>query len=304
MIARHHARLIDIAATRPSLYLLPYSDAHLPMSQLQLNKISKDIIDHAEQALVPEKGLNKVVDDYFVQHVKEDEILHADVDARLYESLRATVKTEVLPLYEQYRAETARVRERKQKRKLWQYMLGTMVVFELLQAILTRGRTLAPQVMVPSAILTSFIGAIIYTAAQYIDDIQIGRSRKRLERAIEGLDRKAQTDVDYEQRRQLLDADVPRAEAMEICTHYDDPQEFWRDFRRVREMDPTVPSEVRALNLPAFEKFLRYHVEGQRSEVARQHRFNRLFIEAHEIFVSRDRANYVLNQLKQNKVKS
>ena len=82
------------------------------MSQLQLNQVSKDIIDHAEQALVPERGLPKVVDDYFVQRLKQDEIQHADVDSRLYEGLRNTVKIEVLPLYEQYRQETARVRQK------------------------------------------------------------------------------------------------------------------------------------------------------------------------------------------------
>ena len=63
-------------------------------------------------------------------------------------------------------------------------------------------------------------------------------------------------------------------------------------------MDPTVPSEIRALNLPAFEKFLKFHVEGERSAVSRQHRFNRLFVEAHEIFISRDREHYVLDHLK------
>ncbi len=268
------------------------------MSQLQLNRVSKDIIDHAEQAMVPERGLPKVVDDYFVQRLKEDEIQHAEVDPRLYEGLRATVKGEVLPLYEQFRRETARVRERKQKRKLWQYMLGTAAVVGCLEAIFTRGRSLAPQVMIPSAILTSFIGAIIYTAAQYLDDLQLDRARKRLERSIDGLDRRVQTDVDYDQRRQLLDADVLRAEAMEITNAYENPADFWSDFKKVRELDPTVPSELRALGLPAFERFLKYHVEGQHSEVARQHRFNRLFIEAHEIFVSRDRSGYVLNHLK------
>jgi len=33
------------------------------MGQLQLNKISKEIIDHVEQGVVPEQGLPKVVDD-------------------------------------------------------------------------------------------------------------------------------------------------------------------------------------------------------------------------------------------------
>jgi hypothetical protein len=32
--------------------------------------------------------------------------------------------------------------------------------------------------------------------------------------------------------------------------------------------------------------------------VARQQRFDRLFLEAHEAFISRDRENYVMNHLK------
>jgi hypothetical protein len=268
------------------------------MSQLQLKTVSKEIIERAEQSLVPEHKLPKVVDDYFVQRLKQDEMQHAEVDARLYEGLRNAVKADVLPLYEQYRRETARFAERKQKRKVWQYIVGTFVSLELLEVILTRGRALAPPVLIPMAILYSFIGFIIYTAAQYFDDLQLSRARKRLEQSLEGLDEKVQTDADYDSRRELLDADVLRAEAMEILTHYDRPEDFWRDYRKVREADPTVPGELKALNVPAFEKFLRYHVNGVQSPVARQHRFNRLFLEAHEVFISRDRENYVPNHLK------
>ena len=83
------------------------------MSQLQLNKVSKEIIRHAEEALVPEKGLPKVVDDYFIQRLKQDEMQQAQVDPRLYEGLRKMVKAEVVPLYEQFRQDTYRVRERR-----------------------------------------------------------------------------------------------------------------------------------------------------------------------------------------------
>jgi hypothetical protein len=268
------------------------------MSQLQLNKISKEIIDQAEKAFVPERGLSKVVDDYFIQRLKQDEMQHAQVDARLYDGLRKTVQVQVLPLYEQYRKEVARIRERKHNRKLWQYVLGTVGFFELLEAVVTRGRSVAPQVLMPTAILNSFIGFIIYTAAQYVDDLQLNRARKRLEKSLEGIDSKVQTDVEYDQRRQLLDTDVLRAEALEILTQYERPEDFWRDYRKVREVDPTLPAELRSLNVPAFEKFLKFHVDGQHSAVARQHRFNRLFIEAHEVFLSRDREHYAVNHLK------
>src|SRR5213594_4374650 len=93
------------------------------MSQLQLKNITKDIIDHAEEAMVPQEGLSKVVDDYIIQRLKEDELNHAQVDPKLYDGLRAMVRVEVLPLYERYLAESARIRERKLGRKLWRYVL-------------------------------------------------------------------------------------------------------------------------------------------------------------------------------------
>jgi hypothetical protein len=274
------------------------------MNQLQLTKASKDILDRAEEGLIPNQGLTKVVDDYFIQRLKQEEMAHAEVDSRLYEGLRNAVKAEVLPLYQQFRAATARLRERKQRRKLWQYVLGTVIVFELLEAVVTHGRSIAPQVLIPYAIFYAFLGFIIYTAAQYVDDLQLKSARKRLDKTIECLDGKAQTDADYDSRRQLMDNDVLRAEALEILTQYERPEVFWRDYRKVREADPTVPAEVRALNLPAFERFLRFHVDGQLSPVARQHRFNRLFIEAHEVFLSRDREHYVLEHLKQSNPKA
>ena len=269
------------------------------MSQLQLNRVSKEIIQHDEEALIPEQGLPRVVDDYFIQRLKQAEMEHASVDPRLYEGLRAMVKAEVLPLYAQFRLETARFRERKQRRNIWYYVLGTVGAFELLEAIATRGRSIAPQVLIPTALLYSFIGFIVYTAAQYIDDIQLARARRRLEKSIQGLETKAQVDSDYDQRRELLDDDVLRGEATEILTHYESAADFWRDYLKVREADPTLPAEVKKLNVPAFERFLRFHADGRCSEVARQQRFNRLFLEAHELFISRDRANYALNHLKQ-----
>jgi hypothetical protein len=267
------------------------------MSQLQLNRISQEIIDHTEKAVVPDKGLSKVVDDYFIQRLKQEEMQHAEVDTRLYEGLRRVVQAEGLPLFEQYRQETARCRDRRQKRKLWQYVLGTVGIIELLGAVLTRGRSLAPQVLIPTVIVEAFIGFILYTAAQYLDDLYLARARKRLEKALELLEAKVQTDADYDNRRELMDNDMLRGEALEVLTQYEKPADFWRDYQKVRTADPTAPSELAKLGLPAFDRFLKFHVDGRTSTVARQHRFNRLFIEAHEIFVSRDRDHYVENHL-------
>ncbi len=267
------------------------------MSQLELKRVSKDVIDHVEKTMVGDQGLSKAVDDYFIQLVKQEEMRHADVNPKLYDSLRGVVRQEVLPLYEEYRKETARVRERRQGRKLWYYVLGTVGFIEVLLMLVTRGRSMAPSVLLPTLILNSFLGFMIYGTAQYFDDLLLRRARQRLEDSLESLESRAVVDVEYDDRRQLLDAEVLRAEALEVLTQYEAPESFWRDYVRVRQADPTLPAELRRLEAPAFEKFLRFHVEGQMSAPARQNRFNRLFLEAQELFVSRDRDNYVLKHL-------
>ena len=68
------------------------------MSELQLKRVTREILDHAEQTLATDKKLPRIVDDYFVQRLKEDELHHVEVDPRLYERMRNLVKGEVLPL--------------------------------------------------------------------------------------------------------------------------------------------------------------------------------------------------------------
>jgi hypothetical protein len=268
------------------------------MNQLMLKDVSRDIIDRAEESLVLEQGLPQVVDDYFVERMKQDEMQSAFMDAKPYERLRAVVKAKVLPLYEQYLGISRRLREKKQNRKLSYYVLGTIAVLQTLEAILTKGRSFVPALLIPSAILHGFIGFILYSAAQYIDELQLARARKRLEKSIAGLDHGLLTDIEYDNRRMMTDADVLRAEAVELLVQYEQPEVFWRDYVAVREADPTIPVELKKLEAPAFEKFLKGHFEGQYTPAARQHRFNRLFLEAQEIFINRDREGYVPRHLK------
>jgi hypothetical protein len=268
------------------------------MSQLQLKTMAKDLLAQAEQDVVPQHQLGDWLDNYFISELKRVEMEHAEVDTRLYEGLRRLARTELTPVLQQYWAERERIRQRRDTRKLSHYVLGTLVVLELIEIVFSRGRSLLPQILVPTAIFYAFIGFVIYTASQYLDDRQLARARRRLEAALETLDRKAQTDAEYDNRRELLQGDVLQAEALEVLASYPRPEDFWRDYQRVRLADPTSASAVEALNTPNFEKFLKFHVQGVYSAAARQNRFNRLFILAQEILVSRDREGYVLQHLK------
>lgn len=267
------------------------------MSQLLLQTVSREILDRAEGSFVPAPQLGRLVDDYFVERLKQEELAHSDENARLYDGMRGLLKTELLPHYAEYLATAERIRERKGRRRLWGYVLGTVAVVELIQAVATRGRSLAPPVFLMSGILNAFLGLLLYAGAQYVDERQIARARRRLERSILDLGRKLQTDLDYDRRRDLLDGDVLQAEAIEVLARYPEPEAFWRDYRRARTADPTTTPDVQRLQLAAFEPFLKPHVDGRLSSVARQDRFNRLFLAAHETFVGRDRAHYALRHL-------
>lgn len=267
------------------------------MSQLLLQTVSREIIDRAEGSFVPAPQLGRLVDDYFVERLKQEELEHSDENARLYDGMRGLLKTELLPHYAEYLATVERIRERKGRRRLWSYVLGTVAVVEVIQAFVTRGRSLAPQALLMSGVVNAFLGLLVYAGAQYLDDRQIGRARRRLEQSILNLGQKLQTDLDYDRRRDLLDGDVLHAEALEVLARYTDPDVFWRDYRRVREADPTTTADVQRLEVPAFEPFLKHHVDGALSSVARVDRFNRLFLAAHEAFLSRDRAHYALRHL-------
>jgi hypothetical protein len=269
------------------------------MSEMQLKKMAKDLLEQAEQEVIPNQRLGDWLDNYFVGELKRAEMEHAEVDTSLYEGLRRVAKSDLAPIYEEYRVERDRILSRRQNRKLWRFVLGTLVILESAETVLTRGRSLLPQLLIPTAIFYSFIGFLLYSASQYLDDLQLNRARRRFEAALERLDRQVQTDSEYDNRRQLLQADVLAAETLEILVHYPRPEDFWRDYLKVRQADPTTESAVEALQLPAFRKFLKFHVQGAYSAAARQHRFNRLFLEAQEIFVSRDREQYVSQHLKQ-----
>jgi len=78
---------------------------------------------------------------------------------------------------------------------------------------------------------------------------------------------------------------------------YGTPAEFWRDYYKVRQADPTTVEEAAALGVERFHGFLELHVSGSLSEEARRQRFDALFLLAHKAFLLADRKNYVLKSL-------
>ena len=196
------------------------------MSEMQLKKMARDLLEQADQEVIPKQRLGDWLDNYFVGELKRAEMEHAEVDPNLYDGLLRLAQTELAPLYEAYREQRDRILIRRQNRKLWPYVLGTLGILELLESVLTRGRSLLPQLLIPTAIFYSFIGFLIYGASQYIDDLQLRRARNQFQAALERLDRRVQTDSEDDQRRQLMQADVLAAETLEILRPLHAPGRF------------------------------------------------------------------------------
>jgi len=267
------------------------------MNDLRLKTVCKEIFDRAENGLVLEGGLPKLVDDYFIERVKADELAYAAIDPTRYEALRGQFKKEVLPLYEAYYQIRDRILERKQARRPTFYILGAIGALQVIDLVLTKGKSLLPQILIPTALAQGFIGFVIYALIQYKDDFILRRARRRLEHSLLGLDQRMDTELSYEERRRLMDADVLKGDAVAIVSQYEDPKQFWADYLRVRQTDPTTPSTLAEVCAPAFAQFLRSHLDGTCSAEARQTRFNHLFLLAQELFVAKDRRNYVIEHL-------
>jgi len=271
------------------------------VNALKLKHVSHEILERADTTLVPPGGLPKLIDDYFIERVKMDELAYASIDATHYEALREQLKQEVLPLYEEYYRLRDRVLERKQKRRLTVYVLGSIGVLQLFELLLSKGRSLEPQILIPTLLAQSFIGFLLYAAAGYKDDLSTKRARRNLENSLQGLDQKMAIDFTYEARRRLMDSEVMQAEVITLLAAYAQPAAFWEDYRRVREADPVTPAAFAALGAPAFAGFLRGHLDGSASMAARQTRFNHLFLLAHEVFIAKDREQYILRHLNQSR---
>ncbi len=270
----------------------------MAMPELKLQKVCGELVERADSTLVPEHGFTKLADDYFVERLKEDEMRYAQVEPGLYEGLRELVRRDVAPLFEVYRRVRDRILERKQKRKVAYYVFGTVAAFEVMELVLTRGKSLLPTVLIPSLLASSFIGLVIYLVTHQVDDWFLRRARRQFLYSCACLDQRMLTDAEYDVRRRLMDAEVLKAEAVEIVSQYRRAEQFWADYAKVRQADPTTPTELRRLMVPAFEKFLKHHASGECSAFSRESRFNRLFIEAHELYLAKDRQGYALSTLK------
>lgn len=265
------------------------------MAESTLTEIAAELLERLETSSTRDR--HRVIQDFFVTRLKQDEMALGSVKPGYYAALQGLVIDQVLPLYDRFTQKKEAILARRTRRGLWKYVLGTIVVVEVVEFILTKGRILSPGLFIPSIILEAILGTALYYLATKKDEWEIRYARSLFFEGVKGLDQKLVVDQQYDAFKESSGSDaLALAEAVEIVSHYDRPDEFWRDYLKVRQADPMNRETQNQLGAPAFEPFLIRHINGVYNEVARQRRFDLLFCHAHQLFLERD-PQYVMNFL-------
>ena len=295
-VAEAGARPTQIAGTGvPTLLDLAASPAVEGLAQRTLLDVCMALFGKLEASLVTNR--QEFIAAYFETLVKQDEMTTLWTEPAYYEHLRNVIQKEVLPLYDHYCAIRAKVLERTEQRSWPKYCLGAIGVCLGLELIFTEGRVLRPPMLLPAVLVDGLLGYGLFYLVNFREESALRRARRNLVNSIRELDTQHEVAKRYEVFRTYTGGDLLTAELQLLLASYASPKEFWGDYYKVRQADPTTPAELEKLGSKRFSGFLELHVNGAYSPEARQQRFNALFLLAHKAFILNDRENYVLTML-------
>ena len=264
---------------------------------ITLESVCTDLFDIFEKENVLDR--DRRVDQYFTERARETELLNEHVDVKKNQSLAKVVKQEILPAYHVYSRERSMLIEKRDNRKIWKYAVGSVALFEVAGAIITRGGSFHPRIMFPTIFVEAFVGATLYKVAKWTDDLRIGKLKKKFFRTVGAINEKLSTEHAYQAHFDMLGDDLMDAESIAILQQYETSDRFWQDYRKARIADPTNEVALEMLKLPAFDGFLGSHIYNDFTTERRRMRWDKLYMLAHEYFISKDKS-YVLRQLEKS----
>jgi hypothetical protein len=272
----------------------PFIEGIAPRTLLD---VCLDLFEKLEASLVTNR--TEFIDGYFATLVKQDEMTTLWIDPAHYEHLRNIIQKDVLPLYDRYAAIREKVLARTEQRAWPRYCLWTIGICLGLELLLSEGRVLRPQMLLPAVAVNGLLGYGLYYLANFRETSALKRAKKNLLASIREIDTRHDVAKRYDIFRAYTGGELLTAELDLLLASYASPQEFWNDYYSVRKADPTTPADLQKLGRPRFSGFLELHVNGTYSLEARQQRFNALFLLAHKAFIMNDRVHYVLSHLKE-----
>jgi len=220
-------------------------------------------------------------------------------DPTFYRHLKGAIVNEFLPIYDRYRALREKTEQKLEKGTWSRYCLWTIGICLAIEVLMTEGRVLRPQLLIPAALMDGLLGCAIWYVANFRALSELRHIKRSLLSSVQELVLKQRVSEQYEVFRTYTGGELLKAELQQLLGSYDTPSEFWRDYFKVRKADPTSEAELKALGVERFRNFLQLHLEGTYSEEGRQQRFDALFLLAHKSFILADRKHYILDNLAQ-----
>jgi hypothetical protein len=267
------------------------------LTQHNLLGIYEDLLGKLEENVVTDRP--RFIDGYIATMVKRDEMTTLWTDPTFYRQLKAAILNEVLPIYDQYRSLREKAEQKLEKGTWSRYCLWTIGICLAIEVLMTEGRVLRPQLLIPAAIMDGLLGYGLWYIASFRTLSELRRIKRRFASSIQELVRKQQVSEQYDVFRTYTGGDLLKAELQQLLESYASPAEFWRDYYKVRKADPTTQPQLDSLGVDRFRNFLQLHIEETYSEEGRQQRFDALFLLAHKSFILADRKHYILENLAQ-----
>jgi hypothetical protein len=267
------------------------------LTQHNVQGIYEDLLQKLEENVVTDRP--RFIDDYIATMVKRDEMTTLWTDPTFYRQLKGAIVNELLPIYDQYNALREKAEQKLEKGTWSRYCLWTIGICLGIEVLMTEGRVLRPQLLIPAALMDGLLGYGIWYIANFRVLSELRRIKHRLASSIQELVRKQQVSEQYEVFRAYTGGELLKAELQQLLESYATPAEFWRDYYKVRKADPTTEAELDDLGVERFRSFLQLHLEGTYSEEGRQQRFDALFLLAHKSFILANRKHYILDNLAQ-----
>jgi len=268
-------------------------------SPRNVGAIYEDLLAKLEENVVTDRA--RYIDDYIATMVKRDEMTTLWTDPAFYRQLKEAISKELLPIYDQYLLLRQKAERTLEKGTWSRYCLWTIAICLAIEALLTEGRVLRPQLLIPAAIIDGLLGCGLWYIANFKALAELRRLKRRLLSSVQELIRNQEVSDQYDLFRTYTGGELLSAELQQLLDSYATPAEFWRDYYKVRQADPTTEAQLNQLCVDRFKSFLQLHVQDTYSEESRQQRFNALFLLAHKAFILADRRNYILDHLAQQR---
>jgi hypothetical protein len=296
--AEHKQKSLTVGSTSESFNQgLESSATVASLTSHNLGAIYEDLLAKLEENVVADRA--RYVDDYIATMVKRDEMTTLWTDPAFYRQLKEAIVKELLPIYDQYVVLRQKARRTLEKATWSRYCLWTIGICLVIEALLTEGRVFRPQLLIPAAIIDGLLGCGLWYIANFRALSELRRLKRRLLSSVQELIRKQEVSEQYDVFRTYTGSELLSAELQQLLGSYATPAEFWPDYYKVRQADPTTEAQLKQLGVDRFKSFLQLHVQDTYSEESRQQRFNALFLLAHKAFILGDRKHYVLDHLAQ-----